>query len=83
MKAGNPRTRRTSFVVLALVVPLLASCQQSEIDELESQVSQLESENERLRSSVEDEHEVVTQLTDSLDQTTRVSVARSFPSPRI
>jgi hypothetical protein len=62
---------RTSFVVLVLVVQLLASCQQSEVDELESQVSHLESENERLRTTVKDEHDVVTQLTESLDQTTR------------
>lgn len=71
MNAGNTHIRRMSFVVLALVVPLLASCQQSEINELNSQVSRLESENERLRSSVEDERNAVTRLTEDLDQTTR------------
>jgi hypothetical protein len=71
VKAGNPHTRRTSFVALVLLLPLLASCQQSEIDELAAQVRRLESENERLRSTVEDEHDVVTRLTESLDQTTR------------
>ena len=70
MKAGNAHLWRTS-VVLVLVVPLLASCQQSEIDKLNSQVSQLESENERLRTSEENEHNAVTRLTEDLDQTTR------------
>ena len=69
MKPGNAHMRRT-FIVLVLVMPLLASCQQSKIDELESQVSQLESENERLRSTLDDEYDVVTRLNEELDQTT-------------